>query len=115
MSSKREDKSFGKKEKAMVECKVKIVEAFDLDQFPGWCKAILTDANGVEHAFVDKLPMFGLEEAEVRSLPVEKLIAVEVVRDLGDVVEINTSVPHELETEDGNSRFVVSKELMKGL
>ena len=97
----------------MVECKVSIVEAFDLDQFPGWCKAILTDANGVDHAFVDKLPVFGLGEAEVRSLPIEKVIAVEVVRDLGDVVEIDTSVPHGLETEDGNSRFVVQKELIK--
>ena len=79
----------------MVECKMNIVEAFDLNKFPGWCKAILTDANGVEHAFVDKLPVFGLEEAEVRSLPVEKFIAVE--------------------TEDGNSRFVVQKELIRGL
>ena len=94
----------------MVECKVNIVEAFDLDEFPGCCKAILTDANGVDHAIVDKLPVFGLEEAEVRSLPVEKVIAVEVVRDLGNVVEIDTAVPHGLETEDGNSRFVVTKE-----
>ena len=30
----------------MVECKVNIVDAFDLDQFPGWCKAILRDAKG---------------------------------------------------------------------
>lgn len=99
----------------MVDCKVKIVEAFGLDQFPGWCKAILTDANGVEHTFVDKLPVFGLEEEEVGSRPVEKFIAVEVLRDLGDVVEIDTSVPHGLETEDGNSRFVVQKELIRGL
>ena len=97
----------------MVECKVKIVEAFNLEQFPGWCKAILTDANGVEHTFVDKLPVFGLEEAEVRSLPVEKVIAVEVLHDLRDVVEIDTSVPHGIETEGGNSRFVVQKELIK--
>ena len=97
----------------MVECKVKIVEEFDLDQFPGWCKAILTDANGVEHTFVDKLPVFGLEEEEVRSLPVEKLIAVEVIRDLGDVVEIDTSVPYGLETEDGKNRFVVPKDSIK--
>ena len=97
----------------MVECKVNIVEAFDLDQFPGWCKAILTDANGVEHAFVDKFPVFGLEDAEVRSLPVEKVIAVEVVRDLGNIVEIDASVPHGLETEDGNSHFVVRKDLIK--
>ena len=115
MSSKREGKSFGKKEKAMVECKVKIVEAFDLDQFPGWCKAILTDANGVEHAFVDKLPVFGLGEAEVGSLPVEKFIAVEVLHDLGNVVEIDTSVLNGLATEDGNSLFVVRKELIRGL
>ena len=99
----------------MVECKVNIVEAFDLDQFPGWCKAILTDANGVEHTFVDKLPVFGLEEAEVRSLPVEKFIAVGVLRDLGDIVEIDTSVSHGLETVDGDSRFVVQKELIRGL
>ena len=97
----------------MIDCKVKIVEAFDLNQFPGWCKAILTDANGEAHTFVDKLPVFGLEEEEVRSLPVEKLIAVEVIRDLGDVVEIDTSVLHGLETEDGNSRFVVPKESIK--
>ena len=99
----------------MVECKMNIVEAFDLNKFPGWCKAILTDANGVEHAFVDKLPVFGLEEAEVRGLPVEKLIAVEVLHDLENVVEIDTSVPNGLATEDGNSRFVVQKELIRGL
>ena len=97
----------------MVECKVNIVEAFDLDRFPGWCKAILTDANGQAHTFVDKLPVFGLEEEEVGSLPVEKLIAVEVIRDLGDVVEIDTSVPNGLEAEDGNSRLVFPKETIK--
>ena len=97
----------------MVECKVNIVEAFDLDQFPGWCKAILTDANGVEHAFVDKLPVFGIEEVEVRKLPLEKYITVKVVCDLGNTVEIDTSVPQGLEAEDGNSRFVVRKDLIK--
>lgn len=100
------------KEKTMVECKVSIVEAFDLDQFPGWCKAILTDANGVDHAFVDKIPVFVLGEAEVRSIPIEKVIAVEVVRDLGDVVEIDTSVPHGLDSEDGKSRFLVRKKIL---
>ena len=97
----------------MVECKVNIVEAFDLDQFPGWCKAILTDANGVEHTFVDKLPVFGIEEVEVRKLPLEKYITVKVVCDLGNIVEIDASVPHGLETEDGNSHFVVRKDLIK--
>lgn len=97
----------------MVECKVNIVEAFNSDQFPGFCKAILTDTNGVEHAFVDKLPVFGVEEVEVRNLPVEKYISVEVVRDLGRVIEIDTIVPYFLETEDGNRRFVVRKYLIR--
>lgn len=74
---------------------------------------ILTDANGVDHAFDDKLSVFGLEEVEVRKLPLEKCITVEVVRDLGNSVEIDTSVPHGLEAEDGNSRFVVRKDLIK--
>ena len=97
----------------MVECKVSIIEVFDLDQFPGLCQVILTDANGVDHAFDDKLSVFGLEEVEVRKLPLEKCITVEVVRDLGNSVEIDTSVPHGLEAEDGNSRFVVRKDLIK--
>lgn len=97
----------------MVECKVSIIEVFDLDQFPGLCKVILTDANGVDHAFDDKLSVFGLEEVEVRKLPLEKCITVEVVRDLGNTVEIDTSVPQGLEAEDGNSRFVVRKDLIK--
>ena len=99
----------------MVECKVSIIEVFDLDQFPGWCKVILTDANGVDHAFDDKLPVFGLEEVEVRKLPLEKYITVEVVRDLGNAVEIDTSVRHGLATEEGNSRFVIRKKSVRGL
>ena len=99
----------------MVECKVSIIEVFDLDQFPGWCKVILTDANGVDHAFDDKLPVFGLEEVEVRKLPLEKYITVEVVRDLRNAVEIDTSVPHGLATEEGNCRFVVRKKSVRGL
>ena len=64
---------------------------------------------------MDKLPVFGLGEAEVGSLPVEKFIAVEVLHDLGNVVEIDTSVLNGLATEDGNSLFVVRKELIRGL
>ena len=73
----------------MVECKVNIVEAFDLDQ------------------------LFGIEEVEDRKLPLEKYITVKVVCDLGNIVEIDASVPHGLETEDGNSHFVVRKDLIK--
>lgn len=99
----------------MVGCKVDIIEAFDLDWYPGWCKAVLKDRNGVEHILIDKLPVIGLEEEEVSSLPVEKFIAVELINDLGNTVEIDTAVPWGIETKEGKSRFVVNKESIKKL
>lgn len=50
---------------------------------------------------------------EVNLLPLEKFIAVEIIADLGDTVEIDTAVPWGIETKEGQSRFVVSKELIK--
>ena len=49
----------------MVECKVNIIEAFDLDSYPGWCKAVIKDNNGTEHILVDKLPLIGMDVDEV--------------------------------------------------
>lgn len=97
----------------MVGCKVNIIDVFDLDWYPGWCKAILKDCNGVEHILIEKLPVIGVEMEEVNLLPLEKFIAVEIIADLGDTVEIDTAVPWGIETKEGQSRFVVSKELIK--
>lgn len=99
----------------MIGCKVNIIEAFDLDWYPGWCKAVLKDCNGIEHILMDKLPVIGVEEEELSNLPMEKYIAVKILNDLGNTVEIDTSVPWGLETKEGKSRFVVSKELINEL
>lgn len=99
----------------MIGCKVNIIEAFDLDWYPGWCKAVLKDCNGIEHILMDKLPVIGVEEEELFNLPMEKYIAVKILNDLGNTVEIDTSVPWGLETKEGKSRFVVSKELINEL
>ncbi|MCR5837617.1 MAG: hypothetical protein K6G88_14050 [Lachnospiraceae bacterium] len=48
----------------MVGCKVKVIEVFDLDWYPGWCKAVLKDCNEVEHILEEKLPVIGLEERD---------------------------------------------------
>ena len=96
----------------MVGCKVKVIEVFDLDWYPGWCKVVLKDCNDIEHILEEKLPVIGLEERDVHSLPVETYIAVEVVKDLGDTVEIDTAVPYGIETQDGKTRFVVRKEMI---
>ena len=99
----------------MIGCKVNIIEAFDLDWYPGWCKAVLKDCNGIEHILMDKLPVIGVEEEELSNLPMEKYIAVKILNDVGNTVEIDTSVLWGLETKEGKSRFVVSKELINEL
>jgi hypothetical protein len=99
----------------MIGCKVNIIEAFDLDWYPGWCKAVLKDCNGIEHILMDKLPVIGVEEEELSNLPMEKYIAVKILNDFGNTVEIDTSVLWGLETKEGKSRFVVSKELINEL
>ena len=99
----------------MIGCKVNIIEAFDLDWYPGWCKAVLKDCNGIEHILMDKLPVIGVEEEELSNLPMEKYIAVKILNDFGNTVEIDTSVLWGLETKEGKSRFAVSKELINEL
>lgn len=45
----------------------------------------------------------------------EKYIAVTILNDFGNTVEIDTAVPWGIETKEGKSRFIVSKELIKKL
>lgn len=106
---------FRQRGKLIFGCKVNIIDTFDLNRYPSWCKAVLKDCNGAEHILIDKLPVIGLEEKEVSSLPIEKFIAVEIINDLGNTVEIDTAVLWGIETQEGKSRFVVSKELIKEL
>ena len=97
----------------MVECKVTVIEAFDLDYYPGWCKAVLKDSDGDEHILVDKLPVIGVTDDEISKLPLEKFIRVEIINDLGNIVEITTEKPDGIETEDGESHFMVFKDIIK--
>ena len=100
---------------AWVCCKVTVVEVLDHDWYPGLCKAVLTDSEGVEHTFVEKLPVVGLEEVKVSDLPLQKSIRVEIVKDMGDRVEITTERPDSIEAEDGTTHFVVPKESLEML
>lgn len=97
----------------MVECKVTVIEAFDLDCYPGWCRAVLKDSDGAEHILVDKLPVIGVTDDEISKLPLEKYIRVEIINDLGNIVEITTEKPDGIETEDGESHFIVFKDIIK--
>ena len=85
-----------------------------MEYYPGWAKAIINDVNGIEHILIDKIPVLGLEYNEIAKLPIEKYIRAEIVNDFGNAVEINTEEPDGIETEDGKTHFIVSKENIKG-
>ena len=60
--------------KEYVECRVTVTEAFELNWYPGFCKAVFLDTEGKEHIITDKLPVIGLEDEEVEYLPLQKSI-----------------------------------------
>ena len=101
-----------KMKKEYVECRVTVTEAFELNWYPGFCKAVFLDTEGKEHIITDKLPVIGLEDEEVEYLPLQKSIRVKVVKDMGDTAEIDISEPDGLEDSEELTRFVVSKELL---
>ena len=94
------------------ECKVTVTEAFELNWYPGFCKAVFMDAEGKEHIITDKLPVIGLEDEEAEYLPLQKSIRVKIVKDMGNTVEIDISEQDGLEDSEELTRFVVSRELL---
>ena len=66
------------------------------------------------HPFlVDKLPVIGVTDDEISKLPLEKYIRVEIINDLGNLVEITTEKPDGIETEDKETHFIVFKDIIK--
>ena len=94
------------------ECRITVTEAFELNWYPGFCRAVFADANGKEHIITDKLPVIGLEDEKVESLPLQKSIRVKIIKDMGDTAEIDISEPDGLEDSKEQTRFVVSRELL---
>lgn len=94
------------------ECRITVTEAFELNWYPGFCRAVFADANGKEHIITDKLPVIGLEDEEVECLPLQKSIRVKIIKDMGDTAEIDISEPDGLEDSKEQTRFVVSRELL---
>jgi hypothetical protein len=79
------------------------------DDFPGWIKVRLVDADGVERFFVDKVPIF--TEADLSTstrFPIPFWVRCAVIRrnDGGRVLVVSTA-PDGLATEDGRTEFRV--------
>lgn len=87
---------------------------------PGWVECKLTDAQGREWRFVEKLPIVTCDSLDASSvLPQQGVIACEVLSSSFDVAghaiaEIDTMRPWGVESTEGVTRFVVrTEQLMK--
>jgi len=96
----------------IVGCKVCIIEILDDTFYPGMCKVMLEDYNQKKHYFIDKPPVFGFDLDDISELPYEGVMRVELLRNMGDLVEISTEMPDDIESEDGCYNFIVSKKII---
>lgn len=86
------------------------------DDQPGWVECNLTDAQGRDWRFVEKLPIVTRDSLNASSaLPQPGVIACEVVSNSFDVAghaiaEIDTARPWGVESTEGVTRFVVRAE-----
>lgn len=84
--------------------------------FPGWIECVLTDAAGVDHVFLEKVPIVTEEDLDASSdYPRPAILACEIVErhallDGRGHVTIATERPWGIESTQGASRFVVFAE-----
>ena len=91
---------------------VQIVRWVD-ESFPGFVECVLVDAAGMEHRFVDKVPVVSLDDLQPTScFPCEGTIGCEVEAAWKDaagrsVARISTERPWGVASTTGRTRFVV--------
>lgn len=84
--------------------------------YPGWVECVLTDAAGVEHVFVEKVPIVTAEDLDASSdYPRPATLACEIVeqhilQEGRERVTIDTERPWGIESTKELSRFVVFAE-----
>ena len=87
--------------------------------FPGWVECTLVDALGVEHMFIEKVPVVTKARLDAGiSYPQPGVIACVVIekseRDDGrQLVHIDTRRPWDVESTAGRSRFEVFPEQLR--
>ena len=86
---------------------VSILRMID-DHYPGFVECELIDLDGKRHMFVDKLPIFEGDEADVDAgFPRIGYIRCQVVRSTVDTALIDTGLPDAVESKSGETRFLV--------
>jgi len=81
-----------------------------LDFFPGAVQFHFTDAYGVKHELIEKLPVLGFDDPDsLPTLPFEFEISFEVLERLEDGVA-KVEFPYGISDEHGNSVFYLREE-----
>lgn len=85
------------------------------DSQPGWVECRLTDADGCEWVFVEKVPIVTVEPLDAQSdYPRRGVIACRVVeRPVDGRVVIDTEQPWGVEATSGETRFAVRPEQLE--
>lgn len=93
----------------MVEVVIKIIE-FTNESQPGWIRCVLKDAFDKEFFFTEKVPVVTLEDLDKKSVyPQSGAIRCSIIKTNQDqnLIEIDTSQPDGVSSEDGSTRFTV--------
>ena len=96
---------------------VQIVRFVDESQ-PGWVECELVDADGRRHLFIDKVPIFTLDDLRADSkYPVPGIVRCEVLRKFKDeggreLVHVRTVKQWGIESTEGLSEFILPASLV---
>jgi hypothetical protein len=83
------------------------------DHQPGFVECILVDADGLQHTFVEKVPIISPNNLGPTSIyPCAGVVQCEVEEEWTDgagrcLVRVNTDIPWHVESTEGVTRFVV--------
>jgi len=91
---------------------VQIVRFVD-SAFPGWVECEFVDAEGRQHIFKDKIPIFTVELLDADSkYPAPGVVACEILEQFKDeerreLTRVSTRSPWDIESSEGLSEFAV--------
>jgi hypothetical protein len=79
--------------------------------WPGWIRVRLIDATGRSWYFVDKVPIFHMNDsAGAIDFPAAAFIRCRIIgEDSNDVISVSTAAPDFVEAEDGTTEFGVPR------
>lgn len=91
----------------MASVKVNILKIVDDTGYPTFVEFELIDSNGISHRFIDKVPVIS---ADYDPVPLIGEMGCTVVGETETTFIIDTALPDDIESLNGEYRFEVNKE-----